>query len=204
MEPTERLSMLIDDAASVTELDELDPIAADPERQQTWARYHLIGDALRDSLPTRINPRFANRVAAAIAEEPLLHANVTVTANVTPLARAVRPAQPRWRRLAFAAAAAVAAVAILAVHREQSTEQSTNGISPAVAERSQPAVTQLTIALPSRTNITEQAATVMPDGEYQRRLNSYLVNFNEQRAHVGMPSVTPYARVVGFESGTER
>ena len=193
MEPTERLSMLIDDAASATELDELDPIASDLERQQTWARYHLIGDALRDSLPTRIDPRFANRVATAIAEEPSLHTNITRLAPI-------RPTQPRWRRpLALAAAATLAAMAILALHHERST----NGIS-AVAESNQPVVTQLTIALPGGTNTKGQGATVMPDGEYQRRLNSYLVNFNEQRTHVGMPSVTPYARVVGFESGTER
>ena len=35
--------------------------------------------------------------------------------------------------------------------------------------------------------------------ELRRRLNSYIVNFNEQRDSLAVPNVHPYVRIVGFE-----
>jgi hypothetical protein len=40
--------------------------------------------------------------------------------------------------------------------------------------------------------------------ELRRRLNSYIVNFNEQRDSLAVPNVHPYVRIVGFDPGAPR
>ena len=47
---------------------------------------------------------------------------------------------------------------------------------------------------------TSSAETQAVAAQLQRRLNSYLVNFNEQRAQFTLPNVHPYVRSVGFET----
>ncbi len=76
----------------------------EPELRRRWASYHLIGDALRGHLPERIDSGLADRVAAALADEP------------APVPG--RGGLPRWLQpvAGAAIAATVAVVAILAVH----------------------------------------------------------------------------------------
>jgi sigma-E factor negative regulatory protein RseA len=78
----------------------LDALRAEGEARDTWRRYHLISDAMRDT--QLLSAGFAARVAAKIAEEP------TVMAP----ARIARIQQrPRWQFLS--AAASLAAVALV-------------------------------------------------------------------------------------------
>ena len=67
------------------------------EGMETWACYHVIGDALRGT--DRLSPGFSRRFAARLAAEP------------TVLAPQARP--KRVASLAWAAAASVAAVAVV-------------------------------------------------------------------------------------------
>jgi hypothetical protein len=36
--------------------------------------------------------------------------------------------------------------------------------------------------------------------QHDERLDSYIVNFNEQRMSQGMPGTNPYVRIVGYDA----
>lgn len=114
MANNERISVLMDGESS--EASWLKSVMQDPQQQETWGRYHLIGDALREDLPADLTLDLAERVALALADEP------TVLA----------PRSLGWRERAkpaiatlvrhggqFAIAASVAAVSILGVQQYQ-------------------------------------------------------------------------------------
>jgi sigma-E factor negative regulatory protein RseA len=65
----ERVSALMDnDQESVS----LKALLDDPSASTTWARYHLIGDALRDELPSSLDTMLSQRIADALALEPAI------------------------------------------------------------------------------------------------------------------------------------
>lgn len=68
------------------------------EALEAWRRYHLIGDALRDTPP--LSTGFAPRLAARLAQEP------TVLAPNG----SEESARPHWRALSIAASLAAAAL----------------------------------------------------------------------------------------------
>ena len=68
MANNERISVLMDGETS--EASWLKSVLQDSQQQETWSRYHLIGDALRDELPGNITLDLADRVALALADEP--------------------------------------------------------------------------------------------------------------------------------------
>lgn len=66
----ETVSTLIDnEALSDTELAE---IIDDAELSDTWSRYHLIGDVMRNDAPAHIQLDLSANIAQAIAEEPTI------------------------------------------------------------------------------------------------------------------------------------
>jgi sigma-E factor negative regulatory protein RseA len=78
----------------------LDSLRSEGEARDTWRRYHLIGDAMRDT--RMLSAGFAARVAARIADEPTVMAPSRVA-----------PARPRQRWQHLSAAASLAAVALV-------------------------------------------------------------------------------------------
>jgi sigma-E factor negative regulatory protein RseA len=78
----------------------LDSLRSEGEARDTWRRYHLIGDAMRDT--RMLSAGFAARFAARLAQEPTVMA---------PVRHAAVPQRPRWQFLS--AAASVAAVALV-------------------------------------------------------------------------------------------
>lgn len=78
----------------------IDALRAEGEARDTWRRYHLIGDAIRDT--RMLSAGFADRVAARLAKEPTVMA---------PARLAALPQRPRWQFLS--AAASLAAVALV-------------------------------------------------------------------------------------------
>jgi len=184
MELNERISALIDDAGDASDHALLQSLN-NPELSGAWSRYHLIGDTLRDQ-NLRPDPRFVAKIAAAIADVRV--DTPAPTRTVIPLV----PKPRRWLRrpalsAALAASAVFAALGIIASNKAVD--------SPAVAgvENQRRSLNELTM---------NPAIPVLSDGEYQRRLNAYLVNFNEQRAQLHAPGVHPYVRVVDFEFST--
>lgn|GEM_PF-3391798 len=71
MHKSEMLSMLVDgecDADKTASI--LRQIGQADDLKTRWHGYHLIGDALRHSLPDRIDTHFSSRVALALESEP--------------------------------------------------------------------------------------------------------------------------------------
>jgi sigma-E factor negative regulatory protein RseA len=166
------LSSVMDGEAATGEA--LAGVASTSATRAAWARYHLIGDVLRDNSSEVAPMEFAATIAAQIAEEP------TVLAPRRSAKRALRPVA------GFAIAASVAAAAPGADRIPATTF-------------AEPA--QMTVVAESAGAATPAPLELSRDTQpAQRRFNSYLVKFNEQRSNVGVPGVNPYVRIVGFES----
>ncbi|WP_345336580.1 sigma-E factor negative regulatory protein [Ferrimonas pelagia] len=100
--------------------DILDRICAEPELQQQWHRYHLIGDAMRGELPATLQFDIADKVAMQLEQEP------TILAPKPSKRRFALPAQVvslGQRFGQYAIAAGVAAVAVVGV-QQYGAEQS--------------------------------------------------------------------------------
>ena len=78
----------------------LDALKAEGEARDAWRRYHLIGDAMRDT--RMLSPGFAARVTAKLAAEPTVIAPSRVVQHA-----------PRPRLQLLSAAASLAAVALV-------------------------------------------------------------------------------------------
>ena len=198
----EQISALVDDELDGPADALLERLLDDDAGRRQWSRYHLIGEVLRDR-DTPINLGLASRIGTAIDTEPALSA----PHNVVPLHRAPSHAgsagSPRGARRAWAVAASLAAVGLSGVMLASRVPE------PGGAPLAQSAPVQRAIAPEA---VEPQVVSWDTEGtpsaanpqtlEFHRRLNSYLVNFNEQRANLGMPGVHPYVRIVGFdESG---
>lgn len=144
----------------------------DRELRERWTNYHLIRDALRNNLPKRMCCDVADRVLAALTDEP------TVLA----------PRRLNWhgfRRQAagIGIAATIAALAILAVPNV--TEQQDGGDVIASAPTVEPRAAAV-VTPPEQPNLS-----------VDYKLSGYLVNHNEYSVVSGMQGALPYMRIVG-------
>ena len=155
----------------------IDTLTSDPESRGIWGRYHLIGEVLRaDGVATV-------RTSDATVPHP--------TANVVPIPAKRNVLAP------IAGLAIAASVAALAVTLALQPLQKSDNPEFQVAE----VVPLQTLTPAPITSIRAPVSpAVVPVGEYDQRLNGYLVNFNEQRTRMGVPGVHPYVRIVGFEA----
>ncbi|HEA3201336.1 TPA: transcriptional regulator [Aeromonas veronii] len=123
----EQISALMDGDLSDAEV--LNELEMDSDLQDTWGRYHLIGDAMRGDLPVNLQLDLSDSVMAALEDEPTILAPKPVeTAPV--LQPAVAPVKtdsnvvPLFRRVGqqlgqYAIAASVAAAVIFGVQQYQ-------------------------------------------------------------------------------------
>lgn len=126
----EQISALMDGDLSDAEV--LNELGMDSGLQATWARYHLIGDAMRGDLPVNLQLDLSDSIMAALEDEPTILAPKPVeTAPV--LQPAVAPVKtdsnvvPLFRRVGqqlgqYAIAASVAAAVIFGVQQYQSQD----------------------------------------------------------------------------------
>lgn len=120
MAKSERISALMDGELQDDRV--VGDLAQQPECSATWERYHLIGEALRDDLPSHLHLDLSARVAEALENEPVL---------LVPRARNQRLARlkPFLRGLLgqggqYAIAASVAAAMILGVQHYRAEDGS--------------------------------------------------------------------------------
>lgn len=118
MANNERISLLMDGQSEAGAW--LTGAARERDEQETWSRYHLIGDALRDELPPVCAFDLADRVSAALADEPTI-----LAPRASRWQTQIRPMLGNLLRQGgqFAIAASVAAVTILGVRHYQLGEQ---------------------------------------------------------------------------------
>jgi len=184
----ELISALVDDEASAVELSILPKLLADDDARAAWQRYQRIGDFMREGGGGWAPVSLVSRVALQLASEEALG-----RAKIVPLP--ARPSAPtRWQRaLPLAAAAAVGAIAV----GLWQTGGPVDAPQVAVAEQSNAGGEVVNLAgLPGEVT---QVSTLSAD-EYRRRMDTYLLNFNEQRSRMGVPQPHAYVRVVGFEA----
>ena len=123
----EQISALMDGDLSDAEV--LNELEMDSDLQDTWGRYHLIGDAMRGDLPVNLQLDLSDSIMAALEDEPTILAPKPVeTAPV--LQTVVAPVKtdsnvvPLFRRVGqqlgqYAIAASVAAAVIFGVQQYQ-------------------------------------------------------------------------------------
>ncbi|MFQ1788507.1 sigma-E factor negative regulatory protein [Aeromonas veronii] len=123
----EQISALMD--GDLSEAEVLNELEMDSDLQDTWGRYHLIGDAMRGDLPVNLQLDLSDSIMAALEDEPTILAPKPVeTAPV--LQPVVAPVKtdsnvvPLFRRVGqqlgqYAIAASVAAAVIFGVQQYQ-------------------------------------------------------------------------------------
>ncbi|KAE9629062.1 RseA family anti-sigma factor [Aeromonas veronii] len=123
----EQISALMDGDLSDAEV--LNELEMDSDLQDTWGRYHLIGDAMRGDLPVNLQLDLSDSIMAALEDEPTILAPKPVEAAPV-LQPAVAPVKtdsnvvPLFRRVGqqlgqYAIAASVAAAVIFGVQQYQ-------------------------------------------------------------------------------------
>jgi sigma-E factor negative regulatory protein RseA len=162
----------------------------DVKLRETWATYHLIGDALRGELPLAVDVRAA--VARRLAAEPTVFAPA-------------RRAAPLPSRLPLAAlAASVAAVAFVGlaawqVTRPTATPANLAPLAAASAERPQAAPPPAD--LPARSEAGTRAKQPPRVRFPAAAGDAYLLAHQEFSPTVAMVGMPAYVRTVSEEDG---
>ncbi|HHC71280.1 MAG TPA: hypothetical protein ENK54_00135 [Thiotrichales bacterium] len=181
----EQISALLDGelAAGESEL-LLKRLERDPGLRERWGRYQLISDTLNGHLPERVDMALADRVMAAIEEEPVWH---EPSAGRNPLS--MRLAKP------VAGLAIAASVAVVTLAGVESLRNGNGGQkAPAVVAEVQRAPT------PAGSFTYVSGTRWRAAGpEVQAKLNGYLVNHTEYSGSSNLQGMFPYARVAGYD-----
>jgi sigma-E factor negative regulatory protein RseA len=173
----EQLSACLDGELPAAELDLLlKRLERNPELREALSRYTVLGEALRHAKPVVASRSFADRVMAAVDQEP---AAARRRARIPPvLARSLRPVA------GIGIAATVAALAIFSVQRA--------GVAPGPIAANEPAATATTVV--AQTN-DEAASYIVPTGTSQSvfvpatRLTNYVVAHSEYSSPLARRSV---------------
>ena len=180
----EQLSALVDGELLSHIEPAVDEMLKTAELKDSWARYHLIRDTLKQNVPPQLDFSFGQRVSASIASEPTI---LAPTGSTNTLLKPIA---------GFAIAASVAVMAILGTQQNQddvsSEEQTIVSLQPQTMTNSAPL---RTVSL-SDSGISSDREL----DESRARLNNYMLNYNEHRSQSGFQGVLPHVRTVTFES----
>ncbi len=177
----EQISALVDEELPVDERALLlKRLEGDADLRGVWGRYHLIRDALHHELPSRVDGGLADRVMAALDDEPPL--------NQAPVAK--RRSGSGLRPLAgLAIAASVAGLAIVGLQHLRATS------GPATAPIKVAAVA------PAQGNLVRVGTRWETDNpEIQNRLNGLLMNHSEYAASTNLQGMLHYVRIAGYDT----
>ncbi len=182
----EELSALIDGEYEGNNDKVYDDLVRSEEMRDTWSRYHLIGDCLREQLPEKISSNISTAVFKTLHNEPtVLAPQNTKRFNLKPLA-------------GFAIAASVAMAAVFTV--QNSNEVNSVSTSPVLATNTTAPQSQ-TYSFPDAQVLPASVRkSDTPEEVANQRLNNYLMNHNEYRSNGSMNGILPYVRLVTIES----
>jgi sigma-E factor negative regulatory protein RseA len=209
----QRMSAAMDEDENATDA-YLAKVDIDAELKGRWARYHLIGDALRDQLPEQVNAALVTDIHVAIANEPTVLVPCSNSSKRTVLSRMVKPIA------GLAIAASVAVVAVISFQQQQldiprdGAPELAGAAAPYPQTHTEayPMAAQPRASLPATipTEATSPRVSATPEISVVRwdtvnpaaasRLNSYMVNYSEYRSNLGVPGILPYVRVIGSEA----
>jgi sigma-E factor negative regulatory protein RseA len=162
----------------------LDKLKQDKDLEQTFGRYHLIGDVMRNDVPEHIHLDLSGTIAEAIDKEPVVLApNSAFAASISEQNEA--DSAPHKSNnvvsmfknvMQYGVAASFAAALVIGFQAEQKTEM----LPEAGFE---PAIHTLPIANSLDPVSAEQSRTVIDPSvlqEQRRRVNSYIQDHTEQ------------------------
>jgi negative regulator of sigma E activity len=176
----ESLSALLDGQCSDSELDQiLAEMERNPALRQQFSRLCLAHESRMGTRVRAADPQFADRVLAALQEEP---------AVVVPMGDRVR--RLPWRAAtSLAAAAAVGAIAVLVVRPETAAIP--------LPEAAQTAGLSAAGAVPVAAEPVETQFAELESGSAQQ-LRNYLMAYSQSRASQGVGSTLNYARYAAY------
>jgi sigma-E factor negative regulatory protein RseA len=182
----EELSALIDGEYEGNSDKVFDELIHNQEMKETWSRYHLIGDCLREQLPEKISSQISTSVSNALRNEPtVLAPQKTKQFNLKPLA-------------GFAIAASVAMAAVFSV--QNSNDSNSVSTTPTLAANTTAPQSQ-TFSFPNAQVLPASVRkSDTPEDVANQRLNNYLMNHNEYRSNGSMNGILPYVRLVTIET----
>ena len=182
----EELSALIDGEYEGNNDKVFDELIHSQEMKETWSRYHLIGDCLREQLPEKISSQVSTHVSNTLRNEPtVLAPQKTKQFNLKPLA-------------GFAIAASVAMAAVFSV--QNSNDVNSVSTAPTLAANTSAPQSQ-TFSFPNAQVLPASVRkSDTPEDVANQRLNNYLMNHNEYRSNGSMNGILPYVRLVTIES----
>ena len=169
--------------------EQLDRLLQDAELQQSFARYHLIGAAIRNELPEKLDLQFADNFASLLEQEPAyqLESSAAVQKQQTVVSfwqKLGEAANTGWFKTGFqgAVAASVALIAVLGVQQFQGAGQDTDLNSPLPVLQTQPVAGFATPVSLSQTSVDsrfeqEQRQAML---EQQKRLQQLLQAHRQQ------------------------
>ncbi|WP_445396387.1 sigma-E factor negative regulatory protein [Zobellella sp. An-6] len=179
MEHKEQISALVDGEIQDKVL--LEQLSRDSELSETFGRYHLYGDAMRNDLPTHLQLDLSERIAEALAQEPVM------VAPTGPGQLRERPAQvlrplfgrvgPLTRQLGqFAVAASVSAAVIFGVQQYSQQSDVPSPVLNTVPLSGGASPVSLNYQMDSREALNEQALL-----EQQRKIHALLLDHELQQ-----------------------
>ncbi|EGM78794.1 negative regulator of sigma E activity [Rheinheimera sp. A13L] len=169
--------------------EQLDRLLQDAEVQQSFARYHLIGAAIRNELPAKLDMQFADNFASLLDQEPAyqLESSPVVHHQKAPVSfwtKLGEAANTGWFKTGFqgTVAASVALVAVLGVQQFQGAGQDADLNSPLPVLQTQPVAGFATPVSLSQTSVNsrfeqEQRQAML---EQQQRLQQLLQAHRQQ------------------------
>lgn len=174
----EQLSALMD--GDLSDMEVLNELGTDPALQDTWSRYHLIGDAMRGDLPVNLQLDLSDSIMLALEDEPAILA----PKPAQPAAPQVQPAGkviPFVRRFGqqvgqYAIAASVAAAVIFGVQQYQGKD----GVPASPVLNTIPvggSAAPVSVHYPqdgSRTGVRQQGLSEQQMQEQRERINAFL------------------------------
>ena len=178
MATKEQLSALMD--GDLSDVEVLNELGTDPALQDTWSRYHLIGDAMRGDLPVNLQLDLSDSIMLALEDEPAILA----PKPAQPAAPQVQPAGkviPFVRRFGqqvgqYAIAASVAAAVIFGVQQYQGKD----GVPTSPVLNTIPvggSAAPVSVHYPqdgSRTGVRQQGLSEQQMQEQRERINAFL------------------------------
>ena len=169
----EQLSACLDGELPAAELDLLlKRLERTPELREAIGRYTVIGEALRHSKPAIASRSFADKVMAAVDQEP---ATARRAPRVSPvLLRRLRPVA------GFGIAATVAAIAVFSVQQ--------SGVTPDTVATNAPAAVPAAVVAQS-TDYVVPTSTSSPSFVPATRLTNYVVAHSEYSSPLARRSV---------------
>lgn len=169
----EQLSACLDGELPAAELDLLlRRLERNPELREALGRYTVIGETLRHSKPVVASRSFADKVMAAVDQEP---AGARRAARISPvMLRRLRPVA------GIGIAATVAAIAIFAVQRA--------GVAPGIVATNEPAPAPAVVAQATDAYVVP-TTTSQPAFVPATRLTNYVVAHSEYSSPLARRSV---------------